>query len=162
MQKLSKLKQPFKQKLEAELANAPLQKLFARRVLQIGADYSFSGVTLRGHSWEQFPAIRRLMSYANETLGLSFNSCLINEYTGLCGIGAHKDVEPCLDNIGVLSVSLGDSCPFIFRQGREVKQFILEDGDVFFWSAEENLLYTHEIPKQYFNKRVSLTFRKFR
>lgn len=162
MQKLSKLKQPYKGKLIAELASAPLQRLFSRRVLQIGHDYSFSGITLRGHSWEQFPAIRRLMEYANEALSLSFNSCLINEYTGLCGIGAHKDVEDSLDNIGVLSVSLGDSCPFIFRRGQEIKQYILEDGDVFFWSAEENMLYTHEIPKQYFNKRVSLTFRKFR
>lgn len=124
----------------------------------------FSGTVVPGLDWDSYPLVKRVMDRVNEVYGFSFNACLLNWYTGRAGIGAHKDIEPCLEPSGIVSVSLGDPCEFLFREnGRVVAQFILNEGDVFYFSDEENRRYTHEIPKTVLpNGRVSLTFRQFK
>lgn len=155
--------------LRPELKAINRTSKFGREVAHIGPDYPYSGIVVPGQDWSLFPAIKDLMDKVNETLGLDFNSCLINFYPKgkACGIGRHKDIEPCLENIGVVSVSLGldSDSEFIFRDmsGDVVKNFTLRHRDVFFFTAEDNLTYTHEIPKRvYPYGRISLTFRKFK
>lgn len=139
-------------------------------VAHIGPDYPYSRIVIPGQDWNNFLVIQHLMDKVNETLGTNFNSCLLNWYEKgkSVGIGAHKDIEPCLvPDTGVCSVSLGldSECEFIFRDSRKriVKQFTLSEGDIFFFSGDDNKRYTHEIPKTVFpNGRVSLTFREFK
>lgn len=139
-----------------------------RRVAHIGKDYSYSGITVKGTDWSICPSIQMLMERLNVKLGTNFNSCLINDYAKNVpvGIGRHTDTEPCLVNNGVCSVSIGidSDCEFIFRPVRKneiAKQFTLKHGDIFYWTAEDNKNYTHEIPNTVFpNGRLSITFRE--
>lgn len=155
--------------LRSELKRMPMIRKFGRKLAHIGPDYTFSGVTVPGLFWGDYPYIKSLMLEVNRYLGLDFNSCLINHYPAgvATGIGKHKDIEPQLDNIGVVSVSLGidSDCEFIFRdsKGTAVKSFKLEHRDIFYFTAEDNAMYTHEIPRTVLPRgRISLTFRKFK
>lgn len=169
--KVANLKPEYMQKLKDEIKfNVKWERQFTRKVAHIGPDYPYSNTVVKGQNWDNFPVIAHLMNKINERLGTNFNSCLLNWYEKgkLVGIGAHKDIEPCLvPNTGVCSVSLGldSDCEFIFRNSKKqiVKQFTLSEGDIFYFSGDDNKAYTYEIPKTRFpNGRVSLTFRQFK
>ena len=140
---------------------------FGKQVVNLGATYSYSGKTIQKTDWSLAPGIKALMDKINKSLGLDFNSALINWYSvgKPVKISSHSDLEQCLENIGVVSVSLGESCEFVFRDIRTkcvVSTHTLNDGDVFFWDAEYNASTKHEIPPGHSNGRVSITFRKFK
>lgn len=169
--KIATLKPKYLQRLKQEInQNVKWEKQFTRKVAHIGPDYPYSTTVVKGQSWDDFPVIQHLMNKINERLDTNFNSCLLNWYEKgkLVGIGAHKDIEPCLvPDTGVCSVSLGldSDCEFIFRDSKKqiVKQFTLSEGDIFYFNGADNKAYTHEIPKTRFpNGRVSLTFRQFK
>ena len=155
---------------EIELLYAHSIPNFGKQVVNLGATYSYSGKTIQKTDWSLAPSIKALMEKINKSLGLDFNSALINWYPKgkPVGISAHQDIESCLHRIGIVSVSLGinSNCNFIFRDKRTkaiVSQHELKHGDVFFFDDEMNTTCTHEIPKVIFpNGRVSITFRKFK
>ena len=152
---------------EIELLYAHSIPNFGKQVVNLGATYSYSGKTIQKTDWSLAPSIKALMEKINKSLWLDFNSALINWYPKgkPVKIGLHSDLEPSLINIGVVSVSLGESCDFVFRDIRtncHISTHTLNDGDVFFWDAEYNASTKHEIPAGHRNGRVSITFRKFK
>ena len=140
---------------------------FGKQVVNLGATYSYSGKTIQKTDWSLAPSIKALMEKINKSLGLDFNSALINYYPRgkPVRIGAHQDTEDCLASYHVVSISIGESCDFVFRDIRTkcaVSTHTLNDGDVFYFDDEMNLACTHEIPPGHVNGRISITFRKFK
>ena len=142
---------------------------FGKQVINLGATYSYSGKTIQKTDWSYAPQIKALMDKINKSLGLDFNSALINYYPEgkPVRIGAHQDTESCLDSFHVVSVSIGEDsdCNFVFKDKRTkqvVQTSVLKHCDVFYFDDEMNLACTHEIPPGHSNGRVSITFRKFK
>lgn len=137
-----------------------------RQVAQIGSDYTYSGVTHTGLSWDSFPSIKSLMDKVSKATDSNFNSCLINVYPAgkTVGIGKHTDAEPELEHSSaVVSVSLGESCEFVLEniKSKEKKVYLLNHGDVFLMDKGCQQEYLHSIPrKKYTLGRISLTFRE--
>ena len=131
-----------------------------RKVAQIGPDYTYSGVTIKGQ--DITPAIKSLLKLVEGLTGIAYNGILVNKYPGgtKVGIGWHTDAEPELDmTVPVVSISLGDTAKFKISVWDETRELILNNGSIALFDGSS----THSImPVEYPNGRVSLTFRLFK
>lgn len=139
-----------------------------RMVCSLGKSYPYSGQVTVGESFDYYPPLFDLMQRLNNELGTGFNSVLLNWYPKgkKVGIGKHSDDEKELvEQTPVVSISLGESTMFILRakEGRERRELILGDGDVFIMGVDCQKHYTHECPYVLMKgDRISLTFRQFK
>ena len=153
------------------IKNLPWQQSsFGRRkVCQIGCDYTYSNIVVKGVPFEVYKPLKGLLDRVNSELGTSFNSILVNWYPAgsSVGIGVHKDDEKELvHGSKVCSISLGATMPFIlqdrYSNPSESIRVDLKDGDVFLMGTNCQKHYFHSIPKMVLSSdRVSLTFREF-
>lgn len=127
--------------------------------------YRYSGQISRSVSLT--PELKDLLQEMNLASGSEYNGMLINKYqTGADYIGAHRDDEKNLDDIGVIAISLGAGRIFRLREYKTKKKLFdyqMKDGDLIWMKGKKfHQLLTHEIPKQLRVKeaRLSVTFRK--
>lgn len=114
------------------------------------------------------PSLEKLLVLVNSYHHTEFNGILVNEYVnGSDYIGPHSDEERCLDKIGVVAVSYGESRLFRIRD-KKTKKIILdldtESGQFIQMGGKFQQEFTHEIPiqKKIQGTRFSFTFRKHR
>lgn len=153
--------------LQKMLRVLPFEQGFgARRILNIGCDYSYSGRLVKGHSFDLYPPLAGLISKLNDKLGTSYNGILINHYPAgtSVGIGMHTDNEPDLvSGSTVCSLSLGATVDFMLEGKGERIVVPLTDGSVFLMGQDCQKHYRHGIAKTFMRSdRISLTFREFK
>jgi alkylated DNA repair dioxygenase AlkB len=128
-----------------------------------GAVYTYSGIANRPLAWT--PPLAQLRERVQRTLGVRFNSALLNLYrTGCDGMGWHADDEPELGARPVIaSVSLGAVRRFELRsrETRELRRIDLEHGSLLVMSGESQRCWEHQVPKERTIRatRINLTFR---
>lgn len=125
--------------------------------------YSFSGITLRPHSWtkELFEIKNKIEPIANT----QFNSVLLNQYrNGNDSISWHTDAEKELGlNPIIGSVNFGATRKFQLRHihTKEKIEIELTHGSLLIMQGELQHFWQHQVPKttQKVNERINLTFR---
>jgi hypothetical protein len=124
----------------------------------------FSYTFLETFAWESSPLVSQIKDYLEAKFNLRFDYCLAHIYPdGQAGIPYHNDKE-ALDT-SVVSVSFGASRFFRFRLIGQTKGFIrqfnLENGDVFHMLEGCQRKLEHSVPEQKTIKgsRINLTFR---
>lgn len=126
-------------------------------------DYTYSNMTRRALPWTS--ALLELKSLVESTVGVRFNSCLLNLYhNGDEGMAWHSDDEKELaKNSMIASLSLGAERKFMLKHkasGHSCSQ-ILERGSLLVMKGETQTHWLHSIPKtkKVKSPRVNLTFR---
>lgn len=125
--------------------------------------YRYSGSTKTGLPWTS--ALQTLRQKVQGSLGVSFNSCLLNLYeNGSQGMGWHSDDERSLGKQPLIaSVSLGAVRKFAFkhRVTRETVSIFLAHGSLLLMSGETQHHWVHSLPKTktVSSERINLTFR---
>ncbi len=129
-----------------------------------GKNYRYSGSTWEADPWS--PAVTRVRECLHSTLGVRFNSVLLNLYRdGRDCMGWHRDDEKELGPDPVIaSVSLGVSRRFLFRELKNPKskvELILHAGDLLLMEGSSQELWQHSLPRmlRIREPRVNLTFR---
>lgn len=94
-----------------------------------------------------------------------YNSCLLNEYKdGKAHIGYHSDKEVKRDLKGVVSVSLGGSRDFYFKNKVDNTRIVktsLHNGDLCLMLGECQRYWLHSVPKRAWGQyRISATWRQ--
>lgn len=125
--------------------------------------YSFSGITLRPHSWtkELFEIKNKIEPIAHT----QFNSVLLNQYrNGNDSISWHTDAEKELGlNPIIGSVNFGATRKFQLRhiKTKEKIEIELTHGSLLIMQGELQHFWQHQVPKttQKVNERINLTFR---
>lgn len=125
--------------------------------------YSFSGITLRPHSWikELFEIKNKIEPIANT----KFNSVLLNQYrNGSDSISWHTDAEKELGlNPIIGSVNFGATRKFQLRhiQTKEKIEIELTHGSLLIMQGELQHFWQHQVPKtsKPIGERINLTFR---
>lgn len=129
-----------------------------------GAEYRYSGVTLKPQPWSTDLAI--LKQICEAVSGAPFNSVLANLYrTGRDSMGWHSDDEPELGPEPVIaSISLGAVRRFDLRHRatKETVQVHLGPGDVLVMSHSSQRSWMHQVPRttKVSEPRINLTFRQ--
>ncbi|WP_312920785.1 alpha-ketoglutarate-dependent dioxygenase AlkB family protein [Empedobacter brevis] len=125
--------------------------------------YSFSGITLRPHSWtNELLEIKNKIEPITET---QFNSVLLNRYrNGNDSISWHTDAEKELGtNPIIASVNFGATRKFQLRhiETKEKIEIELTHGSLLIMQGELQHFWQHQVPKttQKVNERINLTFR---
>lgn len=110
--------------------------------------------------------LQDLLNQVNELYQTDFNGILINKYeNGSDYISAHSDDEKDLSDIGVVSLSYGETRKFRIRDKitkKIVKDIPLIEGEIVRMGGKFQQEFTHEIPveKKINGIRYSFTFRK--
>ncbi len=125
--------------------------------------YSFSGITLRPHSWtKELLEIKNKIEPITKT---QFNSVLLNKYrNGNDSISWHTDAEKELGvNPIIGSVNFGATRKFQLRhiETKEKIEIELTHGSLLIMQGELQHFWQHQVPKttQKVNERINLTFR---
>jgi alkylated DNA repair dioxygenase AlkB len=125
--------------------------------------YTYSNITKRALPWT--PELLELKMLTEQTIGDTFNSCLLNLYhTGEEGMAWHSDDEKDLKRHGAIgSLSLGAERSFAFRhkQTKETVSLRLEHGSLLVMKGTTQTHWLHRLPptKKVRTPRVNLTFR---
>lgn len=110
--------------------------------------------------------LQNLLNQVNGLYQTDFNGILINKYeNGSDYISAHSDDEKDLSDIGVVSISYGETRKFRIRDKitkKIVKDIPLIEGEIVRMGGKFQQEFTHEIPveKKINGIRYSFTFRK--
>jgi alkylated DNA repair dioxygenase AlkB len=110
--------------------------------------------------------LQNLLNQVNGLYQTDFNGILINKYeNGSDYISAHSDDEKDLSDIGVVSLSYGETRKFRIRDKitkKIVKDIPLIEGEIVRMGGKFQQEFTHEIPveKKINGIRYSFTFRK--
>ncbi len=141
---------------------------------RLGAFFSLGGV--QGYTYskakrptfdlEKYPLLRSLGKAVSTTLGVEFNSCLINLYRdGKDYIGEHSDDERDLVKSNIASISLGATRDFVIKERAKDSKLrlvlALKPGSLVHMYGMCQKLYKHSIPKRLRCKepRLNITFR---
>ncbi len=131
-----------------------------------GKSYSFSGITLKPHSWTA--QLLKIKNKIEPISGSSFNSVLLNRYrNGNDSISWHADNEKELGTNPVISsVNFGAVRKFQLRhnQTKEKIEIELAHGSLLIMQGELQHFWQHQIPKtaKKTDERINLTFRAIR
>lgn len=125
---------------------------------------SYSGLTMKSHSWtETLAGIRNRVEAASKS---KFNSVLLNLYRdGRDSNGWHADNESYLGkNPVIASVTFGEARPFQMKHSSlpiPTKKLLLEHGSLLVMGGEMQHFWKHQIPKtsKAVAPRINLTFR---
>jgi len=139
----------------------------ARKVAWHGTEpfaYTYSRSTRVAAPWTT--ELSEILRQIERTLGLSFNSCLLNLYHhGGEGMGWHSDDESSLvPDSPIASVSFGAARRFYFRHRREPAEkvsLLLKPGSLLLMAGPTQRHWQHALPKALRVKepRINLTFR---
>ena len=155
-----------------------------RYTVNYGQDYSYSGNTIKGNSFEEYKDVTKLMNQVNEisaSSGLNYNykMCLVNLYEPEHYIGAHSDDEKQLvPNSPIFSLSIGESRLFRIKSREKSKEaskeaskettkerldILLNSGDLLIMGGTTQKTHKHELPKSKKNvgRRINYTLRCF-
>jgi alkylated DNA repair dioxygenase AlkB len=146
-------------------------RLFGKLVLQPrlvawqGVEaYTYSGQTLLPAPFS--PAVVELLETIEKTVGLSFNTVLLNFYRdGRDSMGLHADDEPEMGRYPVIaSLSLGAERRFRivpFDKAVEPVSLLLPEGSLLLMLGDAQRYARHELPKmpKLTEGRINLTFR---
>ncbi len=127
-------------------------------------NYIYSKKTHYALPW--IPSLFELKEKIQAKLESTFNSVLCNYYKdGNDYIGWHQDNEKDLgSNPIIASISLGTERKFLIRhsQTKQIKEFILSDGDLFIMFDDCQKNWQHSLPKcpKNHSPRINLTYRK--
>ena len=125
--------------------------------------YSFSGITLRPHSWSK--ELLEIKNKIEPIANTQFNSVLLNQYrNGNDSISWHTDAEKELGlNPIIGSVNFGATRKFQLRhiETKEKIEIELTHGSLLIMQGELQHFWQHQVPKtaQKVNERINLTFR---
>lgn len=126
--------------------------------------YSYSGRLFKPYPWTN--ELARLRDKISESIGVSFNSVLLNFYrNGQDSMGWHSDDEPELGiNPTIASISVGAPRNFKLKHksNQELKSdLILENGSLLVMKDELQHNWLHSLPKtmKVNSGRINLTFR---
>ena len=128
-----------------------------------GCDYSYSNMTMTPVNWT--PEIAQIRRKLLSSLGLSFNSVLINYYrNGQDSNGWHSDDESELGEEPIIaSISLGASRDFRLRHryDKQLRHSIsLKHGSLLLMQGKTQSYWQHHVPKRaHAGARINLTFR---
>lgn len=128
--------------------------------------YRYSNSVKTALPWT--PQLLFLKMATEATLGISFNSCLLNLYhNGGEGMGWHSDDEPELGEDPVIaSISLGAARRFQFKHKTtlETCSVLLENGNLLLMRGTCQRHWLHQLPKsgRIPEPRINLTFRNIR
>lgn len=145
------------------------QVLFPRLTAWYGDNdkpYSFSGITLNPHPWNQ--DLLEIRKAIEPVCGVQFNSVLLNLYrNGNDSISWHTDAEKELGrNPVIASVNFGAERKFQIKHNetQETRDIILKHGSLLIMRGELQHYWKHQVPKQkaITQPRVNLTFRVIR
>lgn len=126
-------------------------------------EYTYSNTTKKALPWTK--ELLELKSLAEQRLGESFNSCLLNLYhSGDEGMAWHSDGEKDLKKNGAIgSLSFGAERKFAFKhkQNGNVVSVILEHGSLLVMKGATQTHWLHRLPptKLIRKPRINLTFR---
>jgi alkylated DNA repair dioxygenase AlkB len=126
-------------------------------------EYTYSNTTKRALPWTT--ALLELKEIAEQALGETFNSCLLNLYhNGDEGMAWHSDGEKDLKKNGAIgSMSFGSERKFSFKhkQNKQTASLILEHGSLLVMKDNTQTNWLHRLPptKLIQKPRVNLTFR---
>lgn len=126
-------------------------------------EYTYSNTTKRALPWTA--ALLELKKIAEQTLGETFNSCLLNLYhSGDEGMAWHSDGEKDLKKNGAIgSMSFGAERKFAFKhkQNKQTVSLILEHGSLLVMKDNTQTNWLHRLPPTKLTQkpRVNLTFR---
>lgn len=128
-----------------------------------GADYSYSGLSLKANQWH--PLVAKLKDKLAEDFDTSFNSVLLNHYrNGQDSNGWHSDNEPELGAQPIIaSISLGAVRDFRFRHKQSKRSITLplEPGSLLWMQGNSQADWEHCLPKRAkADSRINLTFRQ--
>ena len=127
--------------------------------------YGYSGLQLAPLPWT--PLLRSLRDRLTQTLGLRFNSVLLNYYRdGNDSVAWHSDDEPELGpDPQIASLSLGTARRFELRhrwhKALPKRQLLLADGSLLLMGHHLQRHWQHRLPKEpgLLGARLNLTFR---
>jgi len=126
-------------------------------------EYTYSNTTKRALPWTT--ALLELKEITEQTLGETFNSCLLNLYhNGDEGMAWHSDGEKDLKKNGSIgSMSFGAERKFAFKhkQNKQTVSLILEHGSLLVMKDNTQTNWLHRLPPTKLTQkpRVNLTFR---
>jgi alkylated DNA repair dioxygenase AlkB len=138
------------------------RKLFACGDSTVGT-YRYVGIDVPVKPW--ILEVGEIRDRISQETGVVFDSCLMNAYrNGRDYIGFHSDREALGPFNAVVTVSLGGSRDFQFKQKQEpfetVVKTTLNSGDCVVMLGETQKQYTHSIPKRaQGDYRIALTYR---
>lgn len=140
--------------------------LFPRLTTWYGDDdkpYSFSGITLRPHPWNE--TLKTIKEDIEPLAKVSFNSVLLNRYrNGNDSISWHTDAEKELgENPVIGSVNFGQERVFQLKHidtGERI-DINLQHGSLLIMLGELQHYWKHQVPKskKEMQERINLTFR---
>lgn len=125
--------------------------------------YSFSGITLKPHSWTE--ELLDIKSMIEPIAKVTFNSVLLNQYrNGNDSISWHTDAEKELGiNPIIASANFGATRKFQLRniQTKEKIEIELTHGSLLIMQGELQHFWQHQVPKtsKIVDERINLTFR---
>ena len=126
-------------------------------------EYTYSGITKTALIWTD--ELLQLKDKAEQILGETFNSCLLNLYhDGNEGMAWHSDAEKDLKKDGAIaSLSFGAERKFAFKhkQTKEVVSTVLEHGSLLVMKGTCQTYWLHRLPptKKVDRPSINLTFR---
>jgi alkylated DNA repair dioxygenase AlkB len=129
------------------------------------ADYTYSGIRNEAKPWTS--ELSLLRDRISESLGLEFNSALLNLYEGgHHSVSWHSDDEPELGpSPTIASISLGATRRFRIRhkKTRETRHIDAADGSLLVMSGSSQQEWEHCLPKvsRPIGERINITFRLF-
>lgn len=126
--------------------------------------FNYSGT--KTNSIRLTPSLKNILNIINNYYSANFNGILINRYnSGTDYISAHSDDTRVYDdNAGVIIISFGCQRTLRFRDKQTkkiVKNILTNNNEIIQMNAEQQKLFTHEIPieKNKIGIRYSFTFR---
>jgi len=130
-----------------------------------GADYTYSGLTLKPTAWSA--SLLTLKAILEKATRAKYNSVLLNYYRdGNDYMGKHSDKEKVLgENPNIASLSFGETRIFRLRHKKreDLKpvDITLENGDLILMKGSMQENWTHEIVKTAteVGPRINLSFR---
>lgn len=153
------------------LDTQPWSSALSRRTQHYGFDYNYKG----GAITQGTPLTGPILEVADilQSLQVTFNQCIVNEYTRSQGIAAHVDSVKFGSTI--VGFSLGADCVMTFTKAQESVDVFLPRRSVLVMSGEsryewkhgisKKVTYTHDgvrVTKPADYRRVSLTYREVR
>lgn len=140
---------------------------------RLGAFFSLGGVSGYRYSktkrpvfnLKEYPLLMLLQEHCSKTIGVDFNSCLVNWYRdGNDYIGEHSDDEKDLKKSNIASISLGSVRDFILKSKtdkNDKKIVSMASGCMIHMYGECQKLYKHSVPKRrkVTTGRLNITFR---
>lgn len=137
-------------------------RMLSRLTTSFGVSYDYSGISYPNVPMPDY--LNVLVDKINDVIGFTSNNCLINYYLdGSSKMGYHSDRTDILSpGTGVVIISLGSTRILRFRNNdtRDIVDFSLKSGSLFYMDSDVQTLWKHSIPSDdSSNSRMSLTFR---